>query len=414
MTKGRASVSEGRQAPPIVYDVLRSSGQELDSTSRSLLEPRFGHDFSRVRVHADARAAESAEAVGANAYTVGRHVVFGAGQYAPGSRTGQRLLAHELAHVTQQAAATETPGQIKVAGTNDASEHEAGSAARSALREHRRVPLHHHVPITLQRDSFGRDDDPIHQPIIESYRKQHGLPSSGLDEFGQPIGPSAAEIKYGRTPKTAAVQVPPPASQKLSETQAANLANQPLPPNVAVSTGTPGSGTAAGKTGAAPTPAPASEPEKREPIQFGLDFSVDTTLAKQASILPRHFDFYRISLGGVPIDLGHEPTGSAGLSFNPKSFGTLTALASISAVNIHIQRQGKDFIELALGQLGIGYDSNKNTFVPLSAQAEIHSPNEHFSIYVNGGGTWSRAPGQGWTATWNPLTLGILFHALNP
>jgi len=155
-------------------------------------------------------------------------------------------------------------------------------------------------------------------------------------------------------------------------------------------------------------------PLKREPIQFGLDFSVDTTLTKQASILPRHFDVYRISLRGVPVDLGHEPTGSLGLSFNPRNFGTLTALASISAMNIHIQRQGKGFIELALGQLGLGYDSDKNTFVPLTAQAEIHSPNEHFSIYLNGGGTWTHAPGQGWIATWNPLTLGIVFHVLNP
>ena len=88
--------------PPIVHDVLRSSGQPLDSTTRAMMEPRFGHDFSHVRVHTDARAAESARAVNANAYTVGKHMVFDAGQYAPMTHSGQQLLAHELTHVMQQ------------------------------------------------------------------------------------------------------------------------------------------------------------------------------------------------------------------------------------------------------------------------------------------------------------------------
>ncbi|MGB9632210.1 MAG: DUF4157 domain-containing protein [Chloroflexaceae bacterium] len=88
--------------PPIVHEVLRSPGQPLDAETRAFMEPRFGHDFSRVRVHTDARAAESARAVNALAYTVGRDVVFGAGQYAPGASAGRRLLAHELAHVVQQ------------------------------------------------------------------------------------------------------------------------------------------------------------------------------------------------------------------------------------------------------------------------------------------------------------------------
>ncbi len=78
------------------------SGRPLDPATRSYMEPRFGHDFSQVRVHTDARAAESARAVNARAYTLGQDVVFGAGQYAPGTADGNRLLAHELAHVVQQ------------------------------------------------------------------------------------------------------------------------------------------------------------------------------------------------------------------------------------------------------------------------------------------------------------------------
>jgi hypothetical protein len=88
--------------PAIVHDVLRSPGQPLDPATRAFMEPRFGHDFSRVRVHCDARAAESAQSVNALAYTVGRDVTFGPGQYAPGTSAGRRLIAHELAHVVQQ------------------------------------------------------------------------------------------------------------------------------------------------------------------------------------------------------------------------------------------------------------------------------------------------------------------------
>ena len=89
-------------APPIVDEVLDSPGEPLDSATREFLETRFGYDFGSVRVHRDARAAESARALGAQAYTVGGNVVFDAGQYAPGTTQGQRLLAHELTHVAQQ------------------------------------------------------------------------------------------------------------------------------------------------------------------------------------------------------------------------------------------------------------------------------------------------------------------------
>lgn len=102
-TRGSGSSDSGlTAAPPIVQEVLRSSGQPLDPATRAFMEPRFGHDFSGVRVHTDQVAARSAESVAAQAYTVGSDVVFGAGRYAPASRDGQRLLAHELAHVQQQ------------------------------------------------------------------------------------------------------------------------------------------------------------------------------------------------------------------------------------------------------------------------------------------------------------------------
>jgi hypothetical protein len=103
-TLQRAATANGpNMAPPIVHEVLRASGQPLDAATRGAMEPRFGHDFSKVRVHTDDRAAESARAVNALAYTVGRDVVFNSGRYAPGTAGGRQLLTHELTHVVQQA-----------------------------------------------------------------------------------------------------------------------------------------------------------------------------------------------------------------------------------------------------------------------------------------------------------------------
>jgi hypothetical protein len=92
-------------APPIVREALSSPGRPLDSSHRAFFEGRFGHDFGDVRVHVGPLAAESARAVRAHAYTVGRSLVFDEGMYAPGTPGGRRLLAHELAHVVQQRAA---------------------------------------------------------------------------------------------------------------------------------------------------------------------------------------------------------------------------------------------------------------------------------------------------------------------
>lgn len=89
-------------APPAVQRALDSTGRPLDPSTRTFMEERFGHDFGRVRVHADEHADASAHAVDALAYTVGDNVVFAAGQYAPHTTEGRRLLAHELTHVLQQ------------------------------------------------------------------------------------------------------------------------------------------------------------------------------------------------------------------------------------------------------------------------------------------------------------------------
>lgn len=101
-TVGSSSPATGVTAPPIVHEVLRSPGQPLDAETRAFFEPRFGRDFSRVRVHTDATSMQSARHLNANAYTAASSIVFGAGRFLPGRPEGRRLLAHELTHVVQQ------------------------------------------------------------------------------------------------------------------------------------------------------------------------------------------------------------------------------------------------------------------------------------------------------------------------
>ncbi|TFH47375.1 MAG: DUF4157 domain-containing protein [ANME-2 cluster archaeon] len=90
--------------PGIAHDIhsLKGTGQSLPASERAFFEPRFGRDFSNVRVHTNERSAHTAQSINARAFTLGVDVVFGAGQYEPGAISSRRLLAHELTHVVQQ------------------------------------------------------------------------------------------------------------------------------------------------------------------------------------------------------------------------------------------------------------------------------------------------------------------------
>ncbi|TCV86752.1 eCIS core domain-containing protein [Sulfurirhabdus autotrophica] len=96
------TAGDADMAPSSVDHVLASTGRPLEPAFRQDMEQRLGYDFSQVRVHSDAAAEQSARDVHAHAYTVGHDVVFGAGRFTPGTRDGQRLIAHELTHVIQQ------------------------------------------------------------------------------------------------------------------------------------------------------------------------------------------------------------------------------------------------------------------------------------------------------------------------
>ncbi len=104
-TRMQASGVSEILAPSIIQEAVHSPGQPLEPSSRSFIESRLGYDFGQVRVHADAKGAESAQAIGAAASTGGHDIVFGVGRFAPATYEGRKLIAHELAHVAQQSGA---------------------------------------------------------------------------------------------------------------------------------------------------------------------------------------------------------------------------------------------------------------------------------------------------------------------
>ncbi len=165
----------GIEAPPIVHEVLRSPGQPLDAATRAFFEPRFGYDFSGVRIHADNGAAESAMHMKADAYTAGPDIVFAAGRFEPASSEGRRLLGHELTHFVQQqlSASPDDVSPYSSSGANrkrrrktaaiTEEDHGAVSAGKSCGRALQLKPSNdlneRPAPITLPAGNTDRIDD---------------------------------------------------------------------------------------------------------------------------------------------------------------------------------------------------------------------------------------------------------------
>jgi hypothetical protein len=168
-SKRQARVSRKESGPAVlderrreqVLAVLRSSGAPLEAATRSQLEPWFGRDFSRVRVHTDASAATSAKMLNATAYTVGRHIVFATGLYAPDEVDGRKLLVHELTHVVQQEHVSDLPiADITLGPSGDALEREADRASErfSPVAQPRSGSSYTALPApVIQRNACGPD-----------------------------------------------------------------------------------------------------------------------------------------------------------------------------------------------------------------------------------------------------------------
>lgn len=141
-------------APAIVHEALRSPSSALPSSIRQDAEARLGHDLSHVRVHTDAPAAASAQAVHAQAYTVGSHLVFGDGKFSASTPTGRRLLMHELVHTVQQTRPSQSPARssLHVSDPLDPAEQEAERIAATT------------VPVACGRGEADRPTQPV--PVV--------------------------------------------------------------------------------------------------------------------------------------------------------------------------------------------------------------------------------------------------------
>jgi Domain of unknown function (DUF4157) len=196
----RSSVS-----PPCHVETgLRSPSKPLTGETRRLMEAHFRHDFGAVRVHTDARAAASAEAVDALAYTVGTHIVFGAGQYAPEAPAGKALLAHELAHTIQQeGAGVQAPRSLSLAPGHGQAEQEAerSAIAPSFGQPPRLTP----GPIAIARQRSG-NLKAIRNWSYVAYEKEVRLiyyeapPKTEEDPYAEQAGKKPRAIQIGTIP----------------------------------------------------------------------------------------------------------------------------------------------------------------------------------------------------------------------
>ena len=156
-------------APASVDQALASPGRPLEPALRQDMEQRFGHDFSRVRVHSGAAAEQSAQQVNASAYTAGHDIVFGAGRFAPGTHEGRRLIAHELTHVVQQ-----DGGQLHQARAQ--AKEGAGGPSVVQRQPKGAAPARTASQQPLRFDTIGTDTNPRDSVAVIADRmaKKHG------------------------------------------------------------------------------------------------------------------------------------------------------------------------------------------------------------------------------------------------
>lgn len=199
------SSAAGGEAPSVVYDVIASSGRPLDRVTRELMEAHFGRDLSHVRIHTDAQASQSAEEVSASAYTIGNHVVFRDGKFAPQTNAGRQLLVHELAHTFQQdAMPLSFGGTIEIGAADDAFEHTADAMADTSAAVSL-TPAAPPQPPLLQRDpddlakriaqlrKTAKTDPAAAEELRQIY---HDMPTSRLARYARSENDPFAQAEY--------------------------------------------------------------------------------------------------------------------------------------------------------------------------------------------------------------------------
>ena len=215
--------------PPIVHKVLNSPGRPLDGASRAFMEPRLGHDFSQVRVHTDDMAVESARAVNALAYTVGRDIVFGNSHATAGTEQSRALLAHELTHVVQQRQAATASAPLTFSGDEHSpAETEADHVSERIIKGKSGGKVSAQPDSSLSRKlNVDKPKDPIANPTgkglkqtnaqtVEGYLKK--LCSGGSVSVNRGNGAVSLAKNYCPTPMPAGFVGPPaPAPAELSK-----------------------------------------------------------------------------------------------------------------------------------------------------------------------------------------------------
>ena len=252
--EGSAGKAEGKldskEASASMHAGLMSPGQPLDSATKAFFEPRFGHDFSQVRVHTNARAAEAARLVHALAFTTGPDVVFGAGQHSPHTEPGRRLLAHELAHVVQQSgnASYMRPGSssfrapfLPVSQPGDPAEGEADAASAAVLDGRAAKVAGGSQPLAIHREP---DPKPAPVPevkpetLIQQWLEQHQFapPAQQADEGERHVLLNGEDMGISDAVKLAAAALSQPPelvksviTAKLAPPVAASSAPLPFP-----------------------------------------------------------------------------------------------------------------------------------------------------------------------------------------
>jgi hypothetical protein len=161
----------GEERSPVLDVVGKGGGSPLPADLQTDMETHLGADFSAVRVHDGAQAAESAKAVQARAYTVGNDVVFNTGAYSPGTDEGRRTLAHELTHVVQQRAgpveATPAAGGIAVSDPSDRFELEAEAAATALPGSGGPAPAEAAVAAPVQREAAPEEEEEVQMMALQ-------------------------------------------------------------------------------------------------------------------------------------------------------------------------------------------------------------------------------------------------------
>jgi Domain of unknown function (DUF4157) len=177
--------SFGSNTPQVPQPTLRTAlaqpnaGQALDSSLRHELEPQFGHDFAKVRVHADAQADQMAKSLNANAFVTGQDVFFREGMFKPDSSDGKQLLAHELTHTVQQSRGTSVNADLNVSKPNDQLEQAAHAQASDVMNARGAIVAPNTVSNLIQRE--------IHDPSMETSTTTSTTASSSETTDANPI-----------------------------------------------------------------------------------------------------------------------------------------------------------------------------------------------------------------------------------